>query len=138
LHTLTFGEQINYTDDRSGICLEVVLAADADNTVSATAKLDTGSTFCVFEKSYADLLGLDLETGEEENFRTATGSFRAFGHEVMLKFAEIEFLTTVYFAEDEHFPVSVLGRIGFLDRLQIGLIDCEQLLFVDSVEGYYQ
>ncbi|NJM52864.1 MAG: hypothetical protein HC846_05410 [Blastocatellia bacterium] len=136
--TLTFAEQIKYPHDDFGITLEIVLIAEVNNPVSATVKLDTGSTFCVFEKFYADLLGLKIENGEAKSFRTATGSFKAFGHEITLKFSEIEFSTTVYFAENENFPVSVLGRIGFLDRLQIGLIDYEQLLFIDSLENYYQ
>lgn len=136
--TLTFAEKVKYPHDDSGISLQVILITDVNNPVSATVKLDTGSTFCVFEKFYADLLGLEIENGEEKFFRTATGSFKAFGHEITLKFSAIEFSTTVYFAEDEYFPVSVLGRIGFIDRLQIGLIDYEQLLFIDSLENYYQ
>ncbi len=55
-----------------------------------------------------------------------------------MKIANLEWEATVYFVQDEHFPVSVLGRIGFLDRLQIGLIDYEQLLFIDSLENYYR
>ena len=42
--------------------------------------------------------------------------------------------TTVYFAEPEDFPVNVVGRIGFLDHLQIGIVDYDQLLYFSPYE----
>lgn len=36
----------------------------------------------------------------------------------------------VYFAEPESFSLNVLGRFGFLDRLRIGLVDYEELLYM--------
>jgi hypothetical protein len=42
--------------------------------------------------------------------------------------------TVVYFAEQENFPVNVVGRIGFLDHLQVGLVDYEQLLYLGPYE----
>jgi hypothetical protein len=41
----------------------------------------------------------------------------------------------VYFAEDQYFPVNVVGRAGFLDRLKIAPVDYEQMLYLDSYEG---
>jgi hypothetical protein len=138
LLTLTFEEQINYPDDDRGIILDVVLISDRDNPVSARVILDTGAGYCIFQRNYADLLGIEIERGFRKEFRTANGGFIAFGHEVSLQISTFDITTTVYFVPDEHFPVSVLGRIGFLDRLQIGLFHCEQLLFIDSLENYYQ
>jgi len=50
--------------------------------VDLLAKLDTGSTYCVFNRSCADLLRLDLYSGISQRIRTATGAFQTYGHEV--------------------------------------------------------
>jgi hypothetical protein len=39
---------------------------------------------------------------------------------------------TVYFASDEQFSRSVLGRIGWLDRVKLGLIDYEVKLLLSA------
>ena len=38
----------------------------------------------------------------------------------------------MYFAADENFPVNVVGRLGFLDRLRVGLVDYEQTLYLSA------
>lgn len=47
------------------------------------------------------------------------GSFLAYGHEATLIVLGIEITATIYFAADEHFPVNVLGRVGWLDRFEL-------------------
>ena len=84
------------------------------------------------EERDAQMLGLELEKGDVELVRTATGKFIAHGHEVTLNVGNLEWEATVYFAADEFFPINVFGRIGFLDRLKIGLVDYEQLLYLTS------
>lgn len=74
-HTLTFDEKIKYPDDAQGINLDVVISKESDRLISATVKLDTGSTFCIFQRFYADLLGIEVEKGEKESIRTAKGKF---------------------------------------------------------------
>ena len=69
-----------------------------------------------------------------EKIRTAAGSFPAYGHEVTLQVGDLQWDTTVYFAEPEDFPVNVVGRIGFLDHLQIGLVDYERQLYLGPYE----
>jgi hypothetical protein len=71
VHTLTFDKKINYPDNEQGINLDVIILNATDNPVSATVKLDTGSTFCIFQRRYAELLGIDVESGERETIRTA-------------------------------------------------------------------
>ncbi len=36
----------------------------------------------------------------------------------------------VYFAEHDGFRTSVVGRVGFLDRLKIGIVDYEQMFYL--------
>ncbi len=43
-------------------------------------------------------------------------------------------LKLITFAEPEEFPINVVGRVGFLDHLQIGLVDYEQLLYLGPYE----
>jgi hypothetical protein len=130
---LAFDERIKYPDNLQGINIEIILSIRKMLPLAANVKLDTGSTFCVFQRHYAEMLDLEVEKGDPEIIRTATGKFIAYGHEITLTIANFEWDATIYFAADEHFPVSVVGRIGFLDRLKIGLIDYEQSLFLSSM-----
>jgi hypothetical protein len=55
------------------------------NTAARTdAYLDTGATFCVFKRSLAEPLGLEVEAGEPICLSTVTGSFEAYGHALTL------------------------------------------------------
>ena len=128
--TLNFDEQINYPADEQGINFDVVLSTDDSNFVSVTVKLDTGSTFCIFQRKYAEALGLEVEKGTKEFIRTAKGNFTAYGHTININFYNMEWTTAIYFAQDESFPVNVVGRAGFLNFLKIGLVDYEHLLYV--------
>lgn len=103
--------------------------------VELDAKLDTGSKFCVFQPSWAAKLDLDLLSGMPQRIRTAAGSFLAYGHEITLMVGELEWQTIVFFAEPEDFPINVVGRIGFLDHLQVGLVDYAQLLYLGPYEA---
>jgi len=130
--TLLFQQQVDYS--RFDEITVPVRLFSATSFVRVNAKLDTGSKFCVFQPSQAGWLGLDLLSGIRERIRTAAGSFPAYGHEVTLAVGDLEWQTTVYFAEPEDFPVNVVGRIGFLDHLRAGLVDYEQLLYLGPYE----
>jgi hypothetical protein len=129
---LNFNEKIIYPHNKQGINLTIVLQRGNEPPISIETKLDTGSTFCIFQPQYAELLGLEIEKGEPEIVRAATEKFIVYGHELTLKVVNLEWEATVYFVLDKLFPVSVLGRISFLDRLKIGLVDYEQLLYLSS------
>ncbi|HQU84267.1 MAG TPA: hypothetical protein PKY59_14115 [Pyrinomonadaceae bacterium] len=130
---LSFSELLVYPDNLQGINIEIILSLGTNLPIAAEVKLDTGSTFCIFQRHYGELLGLDIESGDPEIIRTATGKFIAYGHEITLTVADLEWTATVYFAKDENFPVSVVGRVGFLDRLKIGLVDYQQTLYLSSL-----
>ena len=68
----------------NAITLPVTLTSDRSLHVDLLGKLDTGSTFCIFERTYAQLLKLDLASGHSQRFATATGSFLGYGHEITL------------------------------------------------------
>jgi len=94
------------------------------------AYLDTGATFCVFKRSLAEPLGLEVETGEPIRLSTVIGGFDAYGHTVTLETLGYSFDVTVYFAAHESFSRNVLGRRGWLDQLRVGLIDYESKLYL--------
>ncbi|MFN0108336.1 MAG: retropepsin-like aspartic protease [Blastocatellia bacterium] len=133
-YQLSFSHLISYFGEPE-IIVPIILSSSTSIAVPVDAKFDPGSTFCVFERVYADMLGIEIEHGDFTRIRTATGSFSAYGHELNISVKGIEWSAVVYFAEDEHFPVSVVGRIGFLDRFRIGLIDYDQELYLSQYEG---
>lgn len=131
--SLSFPTLVDYRN-HDEITVEVILMCGTAS-VKVDAKLDTGSKFCVFQPGWAAWLGLDLHNGTPQRIRTAAGSFPAYGHEVSLQVGDLEWQTTVFFAEPEDFPINVVGRIGFLDHLQIALVDYEQLLYLGPYEA---
>jgi hypothetical protein len=130
---LTFSDRFDYSRFNS-IRFPLTLSTAVDNEILIRPQLDTGSTFCIFQRPYADLLGLETERGTEQRIRTATGSFTAFGHEIMMAVGQLEWHAVVYFAAHEDFQINVVGRLGFLDRLRVGLVDYEQLLYLGAYE----
>ena len=80
------------------------------------------------------MLGLEVELGRRQSFRTVAGSFVAYEHEVLIQTLGIEFSATVFFAEDPAFNRNFLGRSGWLDRLRIAIIDYDRTLFLKAYE----
>ena len=81
MHFLTFPFLHSYSG-QDAISIPVTLMAAPSVHVDLLAKLDTGSTYYVFNRSFADLLRLDLYSGISQRIRTATGAFQTYGHEV--------------------------------------------------------
>lgn len=133
-HNLTFEKLINYDSGKSGITINVELRLD-DNAEIIEAKIDTGSTYCIFNKSYGEKLGVEIEKGLNETISTANSRFRAFGHQMTLVIDDYEFDATVFFSEDENFNRNVLGRHGFLDRVIIGINDYDGKIYLSRYES---
>lgn len=82
---------------QSAITVPLTLSTGASSYVDLLAKVDTGSTYCVFDRTYAALLGLNLHSGVHQKIRTATGAFQTYGHEVTLAVFGFEWQAVVYF-----------------------------------------
>lgn len=132
MYRLSFAVEHDYSLSEA-ITLPVLLRA-ADEEVRAEAYLDTGSTFCVFRRQLAEMLGMDVESGERVRLSAATGAFTTYGHSLILEAFGLAFETTIYFAEHEDFARNVLGRRGWLDRLRIGLVEYEGRLYVSRYD----
>ena len=133
MHTLTFDELYDYDTLKTGTTLPVSLIS-GEFEIRVDAKLDTGASHSIFARVHGENLGLDIESGEPLTVSTVRESFRVFGHELTVRFLDIELYTKIYFAEDATMRRSVLGRQGFLDRVKLGLIDYEGKLLL-SVYG---
>ncbi len=130
-HAIEFSAIYEYDTLKTGITLPVLLKYNS-LLVDFEAKLDTGSSHCVFARGYGENLGLEIEDGSLETFGTAVGNFIAYGHEITLSVLDIENTSTVYFAKEESFTRNVLGRQGWLDRVKLGLIDYEGKLLLSE------
>ncbi len=127
--TLTFEQTYLYNTLKSGISLTAVLLR-GDNAVECEAKLDTGSSHCIFKRSHGELLGIDIENSAPISVATVTGSFAVHPHIIEIEVLGIRTESMVYFAADEMIARSVLGRAGWLDRVRLGLIDYEGKVLV--------
>ncbi len=128
-YELSFSHFFTYDAGLPGIEVDIALQVRGE-VISFPAKIDTGSTCCIFKRAHGETLGLDIETGIEIVVSTATGYFSAFGHFVTMMVGDFDFDVMVYFAKDYAFNRNVLGRNGFLNQIQIGLIDYEGKLFL--------
>jgi hypothetical protein len=131
--SLEFDTTHQYTEAKDGINVPITLAIGRQS-VELLAKLDTGAAHCIFERKYGEMLGLDVESGRLQRFRTVAGSFDTYEHEVTIQTLGIEFPAVVFFAQDSIFSRNFLGRSGWLERLRIGIIDYDRMLFL----GPYQ
>ncbi|HEX8567575.1 MAG TPA: aspartyl protease family protein [Pyrinomonadaceae bacterium] len=129
MENISFDRTFFYNTLKTGITVSVILSC-GDISTDFEAKVDTGSSYCVFERTQAERLEIDVESGAPLRISTATGSFGAFGHELRLSVLGIETVSMVYFAKEESFTRNVLGRQGWLDRVKLGLIDYEGKLLL--------
>lgn len=130
-YVLPFTACHEYDTDVDGITVEVVLSANGQGT-RLLAKIDTGAADCIFEQTYAELLGIEIGSGDRKTFGTATGSFTAFGHSVTVSTLDLEFDAFVYFVDNPGFNRNVLGRNGWLNRIRLGLIDYDGKLYLSD------
>ena len=89
------------------------------------ARVDTGASFCVFQRLHAETVGIAVESGIRIRISTVTGGFLAYAHRVALSVLGIEVEATVCFAEDPPIP---------LGRLRIGLVHHDRWLYVSHYD----
>ena len=132
-YQLSFTELVNYDAGQPSITVPVTLSV-GQARVNCDAKIDTGSSNCIFARNLGEELGLDIETGLRLLVGTVTGNFVAYLHEVNLSLASLEFSGLVAFAEDKEFRRNVLGRRGFVEQITLGLVDYEGKLYLSPYD----
>jgi hypothetical protein len=128
-HVEHFSLLHEYDPAESGISLDVILR-NRDTQQRVAAKLDTGATYCIFQREVGEALGYDIEQGHALTIATQTGSFKTFGHAVTFEMLGMSFESVVYFAAQYGLPRNVLGRYGWLQRVRLALIDYEGNLYL--------
>lgn len=131
---LSFSNIWNYDAGKVGITIPITLKL-SNQITTFDAKIDTGATDCIFARRFGEELGIEIESGEQIKISTATGLFKAYGHEVSLSVLDFEVDGFVFFAEDENFNRNVLGRRSFLDQFILGLVDYEGKLYLSDYNG---
>ena len=129
---LSFRIAYQYKDGR-GIALPVSLRY-AGRETDFLASVDTGASFCVFQRLHAETLGIAVESGAPTRIATVAGGFLAYAHRVALSVLGIEVESTVYFADDPAMPRDVLGQIGWLDRMRLGVVDHDRQLYLSHYD----
>lgn len=130
-YSLLFDYLLRYDAGQPGITVPVLLQS-GQAQINVAAKLDTGSSHCIFERFIGEHLGFEIEQGHRLNIGTVMGSFPVYGHTVTLAVEQMSFEAVVYFAANTAFNRNVLGRNGFLNRLVLGLNDYEGQLYLLS------
>jgi len=118
-----------YQPTADGISVPIALITGS-RAVDLLAQIDTGASHCLFERRHGEMLRLDVESGDPKAFRTAAGRVDAFGHWVTLETLGLRFESLVYFFADEAINRNLLGRIGWLDRIRLGLVDHDGELYI--------
>ncbi len=134
MHSLDFENLILYDAGKAGISLDVEIQL-GNSIANFEAKIDTGAEACIFQRAYGEQIGIEIESGELQNFSTATGSFKTYGHSLTLITAEFRFDSYVFFAADESFRKNVLGRYGWLNRLIVCINDYDGKLYLNRYES---
>jgi hypothetical protein len=128
LSSLDFDAELEYEETSAGILIPIRLI-HGDRSVELTARMDTGAADCLFDRFYADILGLP-DSGVERYYRTVTGSFQAFGHEVTVETLGLQWSALVFFHAMGNPAHAFVGRRGWLDRVRLGIVHDERRLFL--------
>lgn len=129
-HDISFETAHNYGENDLGITVPVILRA-GEIRFELSAKIDTGSAFCIFQRDFGEILDIDIESGVRQEIRTAAGSFVAYGHTVAYSLLGYDFDGIVYFASDYDFRRNVLGRQSFLEQITLCIVDYERILYLN-------
>jgi predicted aspartyl protease len=132
-YTFSFRTRHSYDTTKIGISVPVELTSGT-NVVQVDAKLDTGASICIFERAYAEMLGLNVESGTQALVTTANSTFKAFGHWMTMTVLGFQVDVMVYFAADASIKRNVLGRRGFIDQLRLCLIEHAGELYISKFD----
>jgi hypothetical protein len=77
LISLEFDAELYYEETPAGILIPIRLT-HGNRSVELSARLETGAADCIFDDSYADILGR-TDSGIRREYRTVAGSFHARG-----------------------------------------------------------
>ena len=130
---IEFQKKEIYPSVKAGITINAILRYGNREQV-CPAKVDTGAEFCLFNRTLADSLAIDVESGYREKFSTLGGGVFAYAHEIELETLGLRFQSHVYFAENYEVKRNLLGRSGWLQLVTLGLNDYKSVLYLSPNE----
>ena len=68
------------------------------------------------------------------SFSTANSRFEAYGHEVTISALDL----AVHSFADANIAKNVLGRRGWLDRVNVGIVDHDQIVYVGDYDAPHE
>lgn len=126
---IEFEKKENYDSLETGITIDAILRYGNREQI-CPVKVDTGSEVCLFARTVADSLEIDVESGYREKFSTLVGGIFAYAHEVELETLGLRFQSNVYFAESYAVNRNLLGRRGWLQLVTLGLNDYKNEIYL--------
>lgn len=129
MEQLDFTSRDQFDATKAGITIPTTLIYD-NHTVQVPAKADTGAEVCLFERRYGEMLGIDLESGEEKYLFPIGNRILTFGHVITLVTLDIAIESKVYFPLQENLNRNLLGRQGWLEFLNFGLSVQKQTVYL--------
>lgn len=130
-YDLRFSDRHIYNSRPEAITVPALLR-NGEKVVDLLAKIDTGAEDCLFDRGFAEALGLRVEEGFVKTYSTVNGRFTAYGPELTIEVLGVEVRATAYFYADVVNLRNVLGRRGWLDRIRFGVIDYDQTAYLAS------
>lgn len=131
MYGLSFSTRYDYSAFSEGIEVEVTLS-NGESSQRLIAKVDTGATFCIFQREFGEAVGIDVETGQRLAFSTAAGPFIAYGHTIQIDCLGHRNETVAYFSEAYGFSRNVLGRQGWLNHHRLAIVDHDCLMYLSN------
>lgn len=110
---INFQKKQSYESLKTGITIDAMLRY-GNREYLCSAKVDTGSEVCLFTRTIADFLEIDVESGYRDKFSTLGGGIVGYAHQIELETLGLRFESYVYFAESYAVNRNLLGRQGWL------------------------
>ncbi len=133
MHWLAFEVKYPLPASAHGITIPVELA-HGKQAVSLHAKLDTGADWSIFERGYAERLGIIVEAGDRLELRTVNSRFTAYAHDVTIGVFGWTFAFRVHFHADSNIHRSVLGREDWIVKMRLGLVYHDSHLYLSRYD----
>jgi hypothetical protein len=130
---LDFDISYAYDSTPLGIVVPVQLV-QLNRAIEISARFDTGCANCIFDRLFAEDLGLHVESVIQQKYRTVVGSFLTYRHEMTIRTLGLEWSGVIYFysAQDQH--GNFIGRQGWLDRVRVALVHYDRRLYLSAYD----
>ena len=89
----------------------------------------------MFDRKWADWLGIQVEDGPRRTFRGLMGSFYAYEHEVTINTLGIEFTSRVYFTAELNVARDLLGHKGWLEHFRVAMVHYDRELYLSPYDA---